>query len=228
MRAATAGVSRAAALLAVFALAAVAASAQPAHASRYLKIGIYDEAQTLYGPVERDLPRAEEPCHTQVIRLNLYWGGRFGVARSKPAHPADPADPAYDWSLYDRTVDYAQQYGMSVLFSIYGTPGWANGGKGTNVAPTKGLDLRNFAYAAATRYSGTFEGEDGRLLPAVRLWLAWNEPNNPVFLTPQFRRVGGSYWVVAERGRLREDLQRRSTTASTRRGPRAASAWPAA
>ncbi len=57
MRAAIAGVSRAAALLAVFALAAVAASAQPAHASRFLKIGIYDEAQTLYGPVERTYPR---------------------------------------------------------------------------------------------------------------------------------------------------------------------------
>jgi hypothetical protein len=27
-------------------------------------------------------------------------------------------------------------------------------------------------------------------LPAVRYWLAWNEPNNPAFLSPQFRKVG--------------------------------------
>jgi hypothetical protein len=28
-----------------------------------------------------------------------------------------------------------------------------------------------------------------RLLPAVKSWLAWNEPNNPVFLKPQWKRV---------------------------------------
>ncbi len=185
---------RAAALLLVAGLAVAAASAQPAHGSRYLRIGIYDEAQTLYGPVERTYP-ALKALHAQVIRLNLYWGGRFGVARSKPADPTDPADPAYDWDLYDRTVDYAQQYGMKVIFSIFGTPGWANGGRGANIAPTKGRDLQNFAYAAATRYSGTYEGADGRLLPSVRMWLAWNEPNNPIFLAPQYRLVG-SKWVV--------------------------------
>ena len=32
-------------------------------------------------------------------------------------------------------------------------------------------------------------------LPAVKLWAAWNEPNNPVFLQPQYRYVGGK-WVI--------------------------------
>jgi len=32
-------------------------------------------------------------------------------------------------------------------------------------------------------------------LPALRLYLAWNEPNNPVFLRPQFRKVGKRYVV---------------------------------
>jgi len=56
-------------------------------------------------------------------------------------------------------------------------------------------DLRNFAYAAARRYSGSFRPDDGdpdtvdEALPPVRHWLAWNEPNNPVFLSPQFKRV---------------------------------------
>jgi hypothetical protein len=187
-------VRRALAAFIVAACCALAANASPATGSRYLKIGIYDEAQTLYGPVERTYP-ALKALHTQVIRLNLYWGGRFGVARSRPSISADPADPAYDWDLYDRTVDYAQQYGMKVLFSIYGTPGWANGGKGMNVAPTHAADLKAFAYAAARRYSGTYEGADGRLLPAVRMWLAWNEPNNPIFLRPQYKRVSGR-WVM--------------------------------
>jgi len=30
----------------------------------------------------------------------------------------------------------------------------------------------------------------------VRLWLAWNEPNNPIFLSPQYRRVAGK-WQIA-------------------------------
>jgi hypothetical protein len=187
-----------AALVAVLGLtvltAALAATAQPAAASSFLKIGIYDEAQTLYGPVEKTYP-ALKALHVQVIRLNLYWGGRFGVARSRPTVSANPADPAYDWDLYDRTVDYAQQYGMQVVFSIYGTPSWANGGKGANVAPKNAADLKAFAYAAARRYSGTYEGPDGRLLPAVRMWLAWNEPNNPIFLTPQYKKVSGK-WVI--------------------------------
>ena len=56
-------------------------------------------------------------------------------------------------------------------------------------------DLRAFALAAATRYSGSWTGTDGTRLPAVKLWAAWNEPNNPVFLTPQYKKVGGK-WVA--------------------------------
>ena len=83
----------------------------------------------------------------------------------------------------------------SRVLSIYGTPAWANHDKGQNVAPINAIDLRKFAYAAALRYSGKFVS-NGEKLPAVRDWLAWNEPNNPVFLTPQYRRVG-NHWVMA-------------------------------
>ena len=159
-----------------------------------MRVGIYDEAQTLYGPVPTTFALFKT-LHVQEVRLNLYWGGKFAVARRRPAHPADPADPAYNWGLYDRTVNYAAQNGVKILFSIYGTPSWANRGKGPNVAPTYGIDLRNFAYAAARRYSGTYPGSDGRILPAVHDWLAWNEPNNPIFLTPQYKRVAGT-WVM--------------------------------
>src|ERR687895_799741 len=88
---------------------------------------------------------------TQTRRVNLYWGGRVGVAQRRPARATDPADPAYDWTLYDRTVNYAAQHKIRILFSIFGTPGWANRGKGANRAPTRAADLRNFAAAAARR-----------------------------------------------------------------------------
>ena len=104
----------------------------------------------------------------------------------------NPNDPAYDWSVYDRTVFYAQQHGIKVVFSIVGTPPWANGAKGVNVAPKSALDLERFATAAARRYSGTFRTKEGRILPPVRQWLAWNEPNNPAFLRPQYKKVKGT------------------------------------
>jgi hypothetical protein len=181
-------------IVAALAAALVAATAQPADGSRYLRVGIYDEAQTLYGPVPQTFATFQT-LHVQEVRLNLYWGGRFGVASRRPASATNPNDPAYNWDLYDRTVNYAAQDGVHVVFAIYGTPSWANGGKGANVAPTRATDLRNFSYAAAKRYGGSFVGSDGRVLPAVKEWLAWNEPNNPVFLSPQFKRTSKG-WIV--------------------------------
>jgi len=181
-------------LAVVVAVACAAATSQRAQASRYLRVGIYDEAQIFYGPEPQTFETFQQ-LHVQELRVNLYWGGPEGVARRKPKDPTNPDDPAYNWSLYDQTVDYAKQYGQHVLFSIYGTPGWANGGKGLNVAPTSARELQDFALAAATRYDGSFVGPYGTPLPAVREWLAWNEPNNPIFLTPQYSKTA-SGWVM--------------------------------
>jgi hypothetical protein len=171
--------------IAVLVAAFVAASA---HASRYLRVGIYDDAQTLYGPIDQSMASLKQ-LHVQELRVNLYWGGTFGVAQSRPASATSPSDPAYDWTLYDRVVRYANQYGMHVLFSVYGTPPWANGGRPLNYAPKRATDLRNFVLAAAKRYGGQFEDGEGGKLPPVKEWLAWNEPNNPNFLAPQFKRT---------------------------------------
>jgi Glycosyl hydrolase catalytic core len=186
-------VRRTGVVVAVLVTALLAATA--ANASRYLRIGIYDETQTLYGPVDQTFATFKQ-LHVQEVRLNLYWGGRFGVAKTRPVRPTDPADPAYNWDLYDRTVQHAAAVGEHVIFSIYGTPGWANGGKAQNVAPLQQTDLRNFAYAAAKRYSGFYKTPEGLALPAVKDWLAWNEPNNPIFLTPQYKKSGKT-WTIA-------------------------------
>jgi Glycosyl hydrolase catalytic core len=178
-------------VLAAFAAALVCVPA--AGAARGMLVGLLDEA-ALYDDPAYVFPLMQQ-ARTQVLRVNLYWGGRAGVAKRRPARATDPADPAYDWALYDRTVNYAAQHRMRVLFSIYGTPGWANRGAGLNVPPRAIADLRNFAFAAARRYSGVYPGADGRTLPAVKLWLAWNEPNLTLGLKHQYRRVG-SRWIV--------------------------------
>jgi hypothetical protein len=159
-----------------------------------MRVGIMDEAQTLFGPTDTTFATFKQ-LHVQEVRLNLYWGGPHGVATRRPAHATDPADPAYDWSLYDRTVRYGGQYGIHILFTIFGTPGWANGGRGMNVVPKNATDLRNFALAAAKRYGGTWPDGFGGQLPPVREWLAWNEPNNPLFLTPQYRKTATGWRI---------------------------------
>jgi hypothetical protein len=161
-------------------------------ASRSFSVGLFDDSMTLGAP-EKGFPLLHG-LRAQVVRITLWWGGSIGAARLKrPAAPANPADPAYDWFIYDRAVKAAAKSNVKVLFSILGTPAWANGHRATKYAPTNFKDLQNFAAAAAKRYSGTFKGTDGTVLPAVHLWLAWNEPNNPVFLSPQYRKVHGRY-----------------------------------
>ena len=176
-------------------LVAAAGLAVPAAtASSNMKVGIYDEGATFFDD-QAKVFGAYRPLGTQILRVNLYWGGKLGVAMYRPFDGSDPRDAAYNWALYDRVVQYAGAYKLNVLFSITGTPRWANGGQSNNRPPKNFQDLYRFAYAAAARYSGSYTGTDGRTLPAVRLWAAWNEPNNPVFLRPQFVRAGGE-WVI--------------------------------
>ncbi len=176
-------------------LAAAAGLAVPAAtASPRMYTGIYDEGATFFDDATQTFARYKA-LHTQVVRVNLYWGGKLGVSKYRPFDGADPRDASYNWSLYDRVATYAGAYGIKMLFSITGTPRWANGGQSSNRPPKNFNDLYRFAYAAAARYSGTYVGEDGRTLPSVRLWAAWNEPNNPVFLRPQFVKRGGK-WVI--------------------------------
>jgi hypothetical protein len=161
-----------------------------ASASRFIQHGLFDDTQFNYGNPDQVYPMLAQ-LKTEVIRVSLVWGGPNGVAKRRPVNPMNPNDPAYDWSVYDRTVTFAQQNRIKVVFSIIGTPPWANAAAGVNVKPRSSLDLERFAVAAARRYSGSFAGRDGRILPAVRQWLAWSEPNNPAFLRPQYRKVNG-------------------------------------
>jgi len=161
---------------------------------RSFSVGIYDDGMTLGNP-DKGFPILHN-LRAQVVRITLWWGGPIGVAKTKPKNPTNPADPAYDWSAYDRAVQDAATYNIKVIFSIVGTPAWANGGRAAKYVPTTTTSLQSFATAAAKRYSGTFEPTtDGPALPAVRLWLAWNEPNNPVFLYPQYRKVHGRWFA---------------------------------
>jgi len=178
-------------------LCALAATVSPtkAAAARGMLVGIYDPVQPFASP-STTFPTLVK-LRAQIIRLNLDWNV---VAAKKPTNPADPADPAYNWDQYDQVVLNAAKNKIQVLFTIYGTPRWAQGSKkGVNRVPAKMSSLKYFAQAAAKRYSGTYKLDDGTKLPAVRKWLAWNEPNNPVFLLPQWQKIGKRYIPIAAR-----------------------------
>jgi hypothetical protein len=174
-------------------ISAGATASRKQSAARSFSVGIYDDGMTLANP-DKGFPILHN-LRAQIVRITLWWGGPIGVAKKQPKNPTNPADPAYNWDAYDRAVQDAAKYKIKVLFSIVGTPAWANGGRAARYAPTRPVALQNFATAAAKRYSGTFEPTtDEPALPAVRLWLAWNEPNNPVFLAPQYRKVSGRWF----------------------------------
>jgi hypothetical protein len=152
------------AILVVLSIAALAASS--ASASPKLQLGITDSGDAYFANPKVFYPRLHQ-LHSQLLRVNLNWGGRLGVAQRRPEFGFDPDDPAYNWSRYDRIVLGADAVGVSVVFTIFGSPRWANGGKLPTRAPRKASDLQDFAFAAAERYAGDFIRGDGAVLPAV-------------------------------------------------------------
>jgi hypothetical protein len=174
-------------LVAVAAAAAASTTSSAPSAGYYslrsgMVVGFYDDAQ-VYGRT----PWAFQQLRTLragVVRITINWST---VAKRRPRRAADPADPAYNWTVVDNVISQAARHKVRVLASIFGTPRWA--GRAKNRLPRRTVDLRLFAHAAAKRYSGRYQTEDGTVLPAVRHWLAWNEPNNPVFLKPQWKMV---------------------------------------
>jgi hypothetical protein len=148
-------------------------------------VGFYDDAQ-VYGRTDWAFTQLRG-LRTGIVRITIDWAS---VTKRRPAAPANPADPAYNWTAVDRVISQAGLNRIRVLATIYGTPRWA--GTAKNRLPRRVIDLRLFSYAAARRYSGTYR-VGGQALPAVRHWLAWNEPNNPVFLKPQWKLHSGKW-----------------------------------
>lgn len=141
-----------------------------------LVVGFFDDANFRWRPDRaRMLDRAQR-TGARVVRAFIRWH-LTALSEPKPGEL-----PFYEPRLYeiDELVANANARGIEVLFSIWGTPEWANGGRGPNYAPDDPDDLRRFAHALAARY------------PTVRRYAVWNEPNTEQFLAPQFDAQGRS------------------------------------
>ena len=159
---------RLAAIVGVLCLALLASGG--ASASTHVQYGVQDDAWLLYGP-EAPAQRIQilQRLGVDLVRLTLRWDM---VAPTEPTDPRDPADPAYQWALYDSILERLHAAHISVLISLWGTPDWANDGRGANYVPSDPTAIGSFAYAAAVKY------------PWITRWTVWNEPNVRLFLIP--------------------------------------------
>jgi hypothetical protein len=149
--------------LVILACATIAAAALAATASAApgLRVGIQDDAWLQFGPgtLEERVGRLDA-MGADLVRVTLEW------------RTIEPARGTFDWERADALLEALRGAGLTPLVSIWGTPGWANGGRGPNVPPRSAANFATFARAAAERY------------PWVRHWIVWNEPNQRRWLSP--------------------------------------------
>jgi hypothetical protein len=158
-------------------LVPVSASAQPR-----MLIGFQDDPSLRWRDDRLAVFDLAQQANAGIVRTTVYWSR---VAQTRPSNGANPFDPAYRFDDLDEFVRNAELRGMDVMLTIWGTPSWANGGKGQNFAPTSASTLQNFARALASRYSGRYSG-----YPFVKYYTVWNESNLGQFLSPQYDAKG--------------------------------------
>jgi Cellulase (glycosyl hydrolase family 5) len=151
-------------------------------ASDRMWIGFQDDPSFRWRQDRAKVVDEAAEANATVIRTTVYWSR---VAPRRPANASDPFDSAYRWDDLDELVRTSQRRGMETYITIWGTPDWADRGKGPNHAPTNLNDLTNFCRALSTRYSGRIPG-----YPFARFYGVWNEPNLEQFLAPTYDKKG--------------------------------------
>jgi cellulase (glycosyl hydrolase family 5) len=159
------------------ALAPAAAEAAPR-----MWVGFQDDPSFRWTPDRSETLDFAAQANATVIRTTVYW---YRVAQRRPRNAVDPFDPAYRFEDLDEMIRGAQQRGIEVLLTVWGTPRWA--GPAQNRLPRSLADYTKFTRALASRYSGRFAG-----YPYVRFYSIWNEPNRGIFLSPQYDAKGRS------------------------------------
>jgi hypothetical protein len=141
------------------------------------------------------LARAQEIGST-TARIGVVWSVVAPYTRPRVFDAANPGDPHYDWSSVDAAVRTATADRQTVVLLVAHAPSWAEGPNPPGYVesgawePSPGA-LAAFARAVALRYAGNFPDplHRGKDLPQVSYFQAWNEPNLPAYLMPQWVRL---------------------------------------
>jgi hypothetical protein len=130
-----------------------------------------------------------------MVRVNVSWQEVAPAQRPPGFVAGDPGSPAYDWTSIDAAVRNLSARGLTVLLMVYLAPAWAQGPNPPSTARVgtwrpDPAQFAAFAHAAATRYSGHYAPAGAPVLPRVRYWQGWNEPNLGYYLAPQWTHAG--------------------------------------
>jgi hypothetical protein len=128
-----------------------------------------------------------------VVRIPVDWRHTV-LADPPPGFDArDPGDPSYRFARIDAAVGDVVGAGLTPLLvvshaptSAEASPRWIYAYPGSWAPSPDALEA--FAVALSRRFDGAFPDPllTGRMLPRVRLFQAWNEPNLARYLEPQW------------------------------------------
>ncbi|MGI8800613.1 MAG: hypothetical protein ACR2KV_00340 [Solirubrobacteraceae bacterium] len=139
---------------------------------------LFEAPQDLLDPQARPgaLDQLEQ-LGVHALRVVLLWRNVAPSPDSRTRPAFDATDPAaYDWGQYDAVLQAARDRGWQVLLTVSApVPRWATAGGVDYTTRPDPLDFQAFMTAVGRHY-----GEQ------IKLVSIWNEPNEPIFLTPQF------------------------------------------
>ena len=150
------------------------------------------------------VPRAHAEG-AEIIRLGVNWDTVAPAAPPPGFDPSDPSSPGYNWTRVDEQVRELTAAHFAILITVDAAPKWAEGPDMPKTATAgtwepNATDFGQFAQAIAQRYDGSYADPliPGGSLPRVSYWQAWDEPNLPEYLAPQWAESGsGSYEPVS-------------------------------
>ena len=141
--------------LLVLACLAAALVAPAASAADRMWVGFHDDPVLRFDGGRTEAMDRARGNGASVVRTLIDWSK---AAPTRPTDATDPFDPAYRFDDVDEVVRNAQQRGLEVMITLWGTPSWANGGQKPQAMPSNIADFQSFARAVASRYSGRYAG----------------------------------------------------------------------
>jgi hypothetical protein len=167
-------------LLAVLAAALAAPAAAPASSRQVVS---FEAPRELLSDASRDATLDEiRAFGVTRIRQLVYWKAFAPSpnARRRPSFDAANPDayPAGTWDRLDRLVQAAAARQIGVQLTLTGpVPRWATKARKDDLTSPSPTEFGRFATAVGRRYGGQ-----------ISMWSIWNEPNQPQFLLPQYRK----------------------------------------
>ena len=149
-----------------------------------------------------------------IVRIDIGWPAPGHADPAGGLRRPRPADPQYDFTRADASIVAARQRAACRCSraSRARRRGPTRRGRPASVPPgtwkPSPQALEEYGAALARRYSGFFPDppRPGQMLPRVKAFQVWNEPNLASYLNPQWTRLARD---------LAADLPRACSTAST-------------